>query len=45
MFCVGYVSNIKDFCKRDSGGGFLFFDLKRKRKKWFFGGIISWGNF
>lgn len=44
MLCAGYASNIKDSCKRDSGGGFLFPDLKRKRKKWFLGGIISWGN-
>lgn len=45
MFCVGYFSNYKDFCKRDSGGGFLFRDIKGKKKKWFLGGIISWGNF
>lgn len=44
MLCAGYASNIKDSCKQDSGGGFLFPDSKGKRKKWFLGGIISWGN-
>lgn len=44
MLCAGYASNIKDSCKRDSGGGFLFPDSKGKKKKWFLGGIISWGN-
>ena len=45
MLCAGYASNTKDSCKRDSGGGFLFSDSKPgKKKKWFLGGIISWGN-
>lgn len=44
MFCAGYTSNTKDSCKRDSGGGFLFPDSKGKKKRWFLGGIISWGN-
>lgn len=44
MLCAGYDSNMKDSCKRDSGGGFLFPDSKGKKKKWFLGGIISWGN-
>ena len=44
MLCAGYASNAKDSCKRDSGGGFLFPEPKGKKKKWFLGGIISWGN-
>lgn len=44
MLCAGYASNTKDSCKRDSGGGFLFPDSRGKKKKWFLGGIISWGN-
>ena len=44
MLCAGYASNHKDSCKRDSGGGFIFRDSKGKKKKWFLGGIISWGN-
>ena len=44
MLCAGYASNAKDSCKRDSGGGFLFPESKGKKKKWFLGGIISWGN-
>lgn len=44
MLCAGYTSNAKDSCKRDSGGGFLFPESKGKKKKWFLGGIISWGN-
>ena len=44
MLCAGYASNNKDSCKRDSGGGFLFSDKRANKKKWFLGGIISWGN-
>lgn len=44
MICAGYAGNSKDSCKRDSGGGFLFKDSKGNKKKWFLGGIISWGN-
>ena len=44
MICAGYARRAKDTCKQDSGGGFLFPFSKNKKKKWFLGGIISWGN-
>lgn len=44
MICAGYVRRAKDTCKQDSGGGFLFPFSKNAKKKWFLGGIISWGN-
>lgn len=43
MLCAGDAHSAKDSCKSDSGGGFLFPDSKSKKKKWFLGGIISWG--
>ena len=44
MLCAGYKDNAKDSCRQDSGGGFLFPYSNRRTKKWFLGGIISWGN-
>ena len=43
MLCAGDKTNT-DSCFRDSGGPFLFFDRREKKKKWFLGGVISWGN-
>ena len=42
MFCAGTKYGILDTCKGDSGGGFLFFD--HKKKKWTVQGIVSWGG-
>ncbi|XP_068710256.1 SCO-spondin-like [Montipora foliosa] len=44
MICAGYARRARDSCKQDSGGGFIFPDSRNKKKKWFLGGIISWGN-
>ena len=42
MFCAGLKRNFFDTCKGDSGGGYLFWD--RKRRKWTLQGVISWGG-
>ena len=42
MFCAGRNRNFFDTCKGDSGGGYLFWD--KKRRKWTLQGIISWGG-
>ena len=42
MFCAGRKRSYFDTCKGDSGGGFLFWD--QKRKKWMLQGVISWGG-
>ena len=44
MVCAGYDSGNKDSCARDSGGGFLFYDRRSHKQRWFLGGIVSWGN-
>ncbi len=46
MICAGYKNTTDGFCKKDSGGGFLFLD-KTKRKsrsvnRWVLGGVASW---
>ena len=42
MFCAGRKKSNFDTCKGDSGGGYLFWDSRRR--KWFLQGIISWGG-
>jgi len=42
MFCAGRNRSFFDTCKGDSGGGYLFWD--RKRRKWTLQGVISWGG-
>lgn len=44
MLCAGLKVQSKDSCNRDSGGGFIFYDKRTRKKKWFIGGVISWGN-
>ena len=42
MFCAGRNRSFFDTCKGDSGGGYLFWD--RRRRKWTLQGVISWGG-
>eukprot|EP00794_Sanderia_malayensis_P005433 gene5433-6112_t len=42
MFCAGRKRSLFDTCKGDSGGGYLFWDSRRR--KWTLQGIISWGG-
>lgn len=44
MICAGYRHLSKDSCNRDSGGGFVIFDERTRKRRWFLGGVISWGN-
>ncbi|XP_048584555.1 SCO-spondin isoform X2 [Nematostella vectensis] len=44
MLCAGYKNKSRDSCNRDSGGGFVFYDSRARKRKWFIGGIVSWGN-
>ena len=42
MFCAGRKRGRYDTCKGDSGGGYIFYDSKRR--KWTSQGVISWGG-
>ena len=43
MLCAGNNDKIDGICKNDSGGGFVFREKsKSKRKRWVLGGIASW---
>ena len=42
MLCAGRKKSLFDTCKGDSGGGYLFWDSRRR--KWTLQGVISWGS-
>lgn len=44
MFCAGLKYKSHDTCPGDSGGGYVFQDLTKKRAKWILQGIVSWGG-
>lgn len=46
MLCAGYNSKqqVRDTCKGDSGGGFLFLDKRGRKARWILGGVVSWGH-